>query len=150
MLHLRYYRVERDRWDHVVLLMPDTGATPNFLPTLEDYTKLIQEILPEQLKQKIAQIEAEPFVPQSEAAKKVQTAIENKNAESNGAADESDNKTEQPAKESTDTPTADVSMDNAADSTVASDNADSLNKSTDQQVADNSQTEVQYIKMKCC
>lgn len=75
MLHLRYCRVEREgRVDNVVLLLPDTAAIPNFLPTPDDYQKLVQEILPEQLKFKISQIDAEQFVPQSDAAKKVQAA----------------------------------------------------------------------------
>jgi hypothetical protein len=123
MLHLRYFRVERDRLDHVTLLMPDTGSIPNFSPTADDYQKLVQEILPEQLKQKISQIDAEPFIPQSEAAKKVQAVLDNK--ESNGTADEMPNKSDE----------VDASMDNA-DST-----AESLDQSTTEQMAN---SEVQY------
>lgn len=143
MVHLRYFRAERDRWDHVVLMMPDTGNIPNFLPTAEDYQKLVQEILPEQLKQKISQIDSEQFVPQSDGAKKVHAANESKAAAESNAASATDETTEPPKEDSnTETP-ADVSMENA-DSTVATDNAESLNQSTASDQVANS--EVQYNK----
>ncbi|KAI6175893.1 hypothetical protein M3Y97_00739600 [Aphelenchoides bicaudatus] len=126
MLHLRYYRVDRERWDHVVLLLPDTGSIPSFLSTADDYQKLVQEILPEQLKQKISQIDTEPFAPQSDAAKKVQSALDNETTES---ADDEKNKEDAAA----DTSSAEVAK--------TTDQADtSLNQSTE--AANNS--EVQY------
>lgn len=136
MLHLRYYRVERERWDHVVLLLPDTGAIPNFLPTADDYQKLVQEILPEQLKQKISQIEAEPFAPQSDAAKKVQAAMDNENNETSA----DDEKPAEQIVEDASTAPAEQAIEGAAP--AADSTTDSLNQSTD------ANNEVQYTIFK--
>jgi hypothetical protein len=113
-----------------VLLLPDTGAIQNFTPTADDYQRLVQEILPEQLKQKISQIEAEPFVPQSEAAKKVQSAIDNE-----PSAD--DEKPAEPQSEDSAAP-----AENSATTEVADSTTDSLNQSTE------ANNEVQYTKFK--
>lgn len=137
MLHLRYFRQDRDRWDHVTLLLPDTGAISNFLPTADDYQKLVQEILPEQLKQKISQIEAEPFVPQSDAAKKVQNAIDNEANESS-ADDE-----KPPAEPNTaEEVTAPAETNATGEAAAADTTTESLNQSTE------ATNEVQYTKFK--
>ncbi|KAI6187137.1 BMA-LST-3, isoform h [Aphelenchoides besseyi] len=82
MVHLRYNRIERDRLDHVTLLLPDINGTPKLLPSVEEYRVLVEETFPQQLKQKLDAIDAEPFVPQSEAAKKVQAVNDAKAEES--------------------------------------------------------------------
>jgi hypothetical protein len=119
-------------------MLPDTGAIPNFLPTVDDYQKIVQEILPEQLKQKISQIEAEPFVPVSDAAKKVQAAIDNQNNEPNA----DDEKSEKPAAEPQSEDVAPVENSTATNNEVADSTTDSLNQSTD------GNNEVQYTKFK--
>jgi hypothetical protein len=60
MVHLRYYRAERDRIDSVVLMMPD--LTVGLMPTVEEYDNLKQRIQ-KQLADKLAAIDAEVFVP---------------------------------------------------------------------------------------
>ncbi|KAI6218710.1 BMA-LST-3, isoform h [Aphelenchoides fujianensis] len=113
MVDCRYFRVERDRWDHVVLLLPDISATPGLQPSAEEYRVLVDETLPAQLKEKLAAIDAEPFVPQSEAAKKVQAANE---AQPDGTSGSAANEDAQPA--------ADEAMDTSAGAEDASNTAE--------------------------
>lgn len=86
MAHLRYYRAERDRWDHVILMLPDVCGTPNLMPTADTYRSLIEDTFPAQLRNKLAALEAETFAPQSEAAIKVHNFNEAKAAAAVAAA----------------------------------------------------------------
>lgn len=60
MVHLRYYRAERNRIDSVVLMMPDLAS--GLMPTTEEY-KNLEERIQKQLADKLAAIDAEVFVP---------------------------------------------------------------------------------------
>ena len=80
MVHLRYYRSERDRKDHVILFLPDISNTPGLMPTADAYRALVEDTFPAQLQHKLAAIDAETFAPQSDAAKKVHALNEAKAA----------------------------------------------------------------------
>ena len=64
MVQFRYFRVERNRIDTVVLMLPDISATPGLMPSPESYT-LLEEQLKQQLADKLAAIDAEEFVVKS-------------------------------------------------------------------------------------
>lgn len=59
MVHIHYYRAERNRIDNVVLLLPDTSSTSSLMPPTEEAFKQTEEILKAQLAQKLAAIDAE-------------------------------------------------------------------------------------------
>lgn len=67
MVHLKYYRPERNRLDSVVLMMPDLNATPGLMPSPDEY-KAIEERLQKQLAEKLATIDAEQYVPPEKPA----------------------------------------------------------------------------------
>jgi hypothetical protein len=62
MVHLSYFRVERQRVDSVVLMLPDTGAVPDFKVTAESFPAA-EKVLQDQLAAKLAAIDAEDFCP---------------------------------------------------------------------------------------
>lgn len=64
MVRIRYYRVERNRIDSVVLMLPDPNACLGLMPTVEKFKEL-EEQIKNQLNNKLTAIDAEEFVPPS-------------------------------------------------------------------------------------
>lgn len=85
MVHLRYYRAERNRIDNVVLMMPDLST--GLMPTAEEY-KNLEERIQKQLAEKIAAIDAEVFVAPTPPAPVTAEKPELNSAIANGAASE--------------------------------------------------------------
>lgn len=67
MVHLRYFRVERQRIDSVVLMLPDTSTITEFKVTEESY-RAAEQLLRDQLTAKLSALEAEEFVPPGQNA----------------------------------------------------------------------------------
>lgn len=78
MVHIHYYRAERNRIDNVVLLLPDTSSNASLMPPTEEAFKQIEETLKDQLAQKLAAIDAEQLPELNSAA-----STTNGNADSN-------------------------------------------------------------------
>lgn len=74
MVHLHYYRAERQRVDSVVLMMPDVSSTSGLMPTADAFNVVLERIRA-QLSSKQAAIDAESF-PESEALEKAKAALE--------------------------------------------------------------------------
>lgn len=64
MVRIRYFRVERNRMDSVVLLLPDTNASLGLMPNVEKFKEYEVQIK-NQLNKKLAAIDAEEFTPPS-------------------------------------------------------------------------------------
>lgn len=91
MVDLHYYRLERNRIDNVVLMLPDTNTAPALMPPSEEAFQALEERLKAQLAQKLAAIDAEPFVSPVEAdaaAATSPTAGLNKNTSSSANAND--------------------------------------------------------------
>lgn len=73
MVRIRYYRVERNRIDSVVLMLPDPNACLGLMPTVERFKEL-EELTKNQLNNKLAAIDAEEFVPPPNILSAINTA----------------------------------------------------------------------------
>ncbi|CAD5226302.1 unnamed protein product [Bursaphelenchus xylophilus] len=71
MAQIHYHRADRQRHDIVTLMLPDVSATPNLCPDPETYKRIVEEVLPNQLKSKLEAIDAEQFKPSPELIKRL-------------------------------------------------------------------------------